>query len=717
MGLVRRLHNWPADNINTSKVIPGTWILLGNQSTHDVFSNPSLLQNIWRAKGLLYIHTQAGTATTAWKGDLDGYGPMWFCKGGIANILSLSKVQERYQVTFDSRSDNEFVVHKLDGQIRMFKQLQRGFYYMDVSKMATTLVNAVAENTAKHANSDYLRALLACRLQKTTGRPSFRSYVQIVEEKKLKNCPVNKDDTVAAEHVFRPDVGSLKGKMVRTSQGRVQASLLPIPAVIMERHPHVTLAADIMKVNGVAFLVSISRAIKFGTVELLAIQKLDTVLVTIKNINNLCKHRGFKLDVMLMDGEFESIRGILSGIGITLNTVSRDEHVSDAERQIRTLKEQCCYTFNTLPFTKLPAQMTVQMVCSSNFWLNVFPPEDGINEMNQRELITSSEIDYEKHWQLEFGTHVQTHDKHDDSVAPRTTGAIAMRPNGNSQGGYGFYSLTTGRLLNWNHWTTLPMPVGVIQRAHQLAKATTPGLHFTDCLNREHGNNDYDPDNEDDEDESLDGSITGVDQDELADLNNNNVGNKMGNNAPDPPDNNPIDNQQQLPAHDNEATDEVGEQPCDANLINNNEVDDDTNPTEDDHHADVPDTNEADQGDHNDGSNFHHPQDNADEPCDNENEEEEEPNHEVNDNIPADDKEYTHDGEETVVEMRPHTKQQLKKLEIEGRTPEVLPPQTRKQHQDGVGLLTVGLSEITGVSPPVDHDWQMADLKGIAITQ
>jgi len=81
-------------NINTSKVTPGTWILLDNQSTHGVFSNPNLLRDIRRVSGSLRIHTQAGTTTTSWKGDQDGYGPVWFCKGGIANILSLSKVRE-----------------------------------------------------------------------------------------------------------------------------------------------------------------------------------------------------------------------------------------------------------------------------------------------------------------------------------------------------------------------------------------------------------------------------------------------------------------------------------------------------------------------------------------------------------------------------------------------------------------------------------------------
>ncbi|HEY9815833.1 MAG TPA: hypothetical protein V6D20_08560 [Candidatus Obscuribacterales bacterium] len=75
-----------------------------------------------------------------------------------------------------------------------------------------------------------------------------------------------------------------------------------------------------------------------------------------------------------------------------------------------------------------------------------------------------------------------------------------MRPTGNSQGGYYFYSLQTGRILNRNHWTELPMPAEVITRVEQLVAGNlAAGLSFT---NR-HGqvNNDDDDDDEDDDDD------------------------------------------------------------------------------------------------------------------------------------------------------------------------------------------------------------------------
>jgi hypothetical protein len=47
---------------------------------------------------------------------------------------------------------------------------------------------------------------------------------------------------------------------------------------------------------------------------------------------------------------------------------------------------------------------------------------------------------------------------------PRTTGDIATKPTGNSQGSHWFCSLNAGRMLDRMRWTPLPMPADVIAR-------------------------------------------------------------------------------------------------------------------------------------------------------------------------------------------------------------------------------------------------------------
>ena len=79
------------DGVNGGR-IPQLWLLLDSQSTTDAISNPDLLRNIHEVKGSLTIHTQAGKAVTKLRGTLPGYGMVWYCPNGIANILSLANV-------------------------------------------------------------------------------------------------------------------------------------------------------------------------------------------------------------------------------------------------------------------------------------------------------------------------------------------------------------------------------------------------------------------------------------------------------------------------------------------------------------------------------------------------------------------------------------------------------------------------------------------------
>ncbi len=213
-----------------------------------------------------------------------------------------------------------------------------------------------------------------------------------------------------------------------------------------------------------------------------------------------------------MDGQFnkDGLGDELAGIGITLNTVAANEHVPEVKRHIRTIKERARRVVTMLPFQRFPARITIELIHYCVLWLNSFPANGGISDtMSPRSIVVGSEVDYTNHCKIEFGTYVQTHELHDNTMLPRTTGAIALRPTGNAQGGHYFYSLTTGRRLNRNHWTVLPMPADVITRIHRLSRrplaletiefADRTGV-LLDDLDNAHDDDDYDPDDDDDAD-------------------------------------------------------------------------------------------------------------------------------------------------------------------------------------------------------------------------
>ncbi len=454
------------------KHIPNTWILLDNQSTIDIFCNRSLLENIRTSSGSMTVHYNAGRRTTNLVGDLPGYGTVWYDPEAIANILSLKRVKEKYHVVYDSTVNGVFTVTRPDGETFEFCESDRGLYYMDTKlSNGTVLVTTVNDRKQYYTNEDYQRAVVARELQIKIGRPSYKDYIKIVENKMLVNCPVTRADIDAAEDIFGPDVGSLKGKTVRKKPAAVRNVVTKLPVTILERYRNVTLCVDIMYICGIPMLVSVSRNIKFGTVEDIPNRLAKNLLLGIKKIIKLYRRAGFKVEAVLMDGEFEVLRDDLAEIGVSLNTAAPDKHVGDIERYICTIKERIRGIYNTLPFgRKLPQRIITEMAKHSVFWLNSFPSENGVStSMIPRTIITGQMVDFNKHCRFQFGEYVQTHEQHDNSMVPRTIGALAMRPTGNTQGSFYFYSLSTGRIINRRHATKLPMSAEVIERVQLLS--------------------------------------------------------------------------------------------------------------------------------------------------------------------------------------------------------------------------------------------------------
>ena len=218
---------------------------------------------------------------------------------------------------------------------------------------------------------------------------------------------------------------------------------------ILKHYGEITLCVDLMYVNKVPLLVTLSRNIKFGTMEAVSDRKEATILKCIKGVVTLYRKAGFKVTTALMDNEFVPLRGGLAELGIRLNETSRE----------CTVKERMRAIYNTLPSQKIPARLIIEMTKTAVFWLNTFPTAGGASQhMSPRTIVTGQQVDYKRHCHFQFGEYAQTHEEHNNSMNPRTIGAIALQPVSNSQGSFYFLSITTGRVLNRQHATALPMP-------------------------------------------------------------------------------------------------------------------------------------------------------------------------------------------------------------------------------------------------------------------
>ena len=151
-------------------------------------------------------------------------------------------------------------------------------------------------------------------------------------------------------------------KNPKTKNATHQRGNLPLPTNILERYKSVTLAGDIMFLNGIRFINTISIHFKFMMVEHIANAKASTLQESIRQVNQVYMQQGFNITNILMDGQCTCIRGNLVELQINLNVCSNDKHVGEIERLNHTVKERVGRIYNTPPFNKLPGRMIVELV-------------------------------------------------------------------------------------------------------------------------------------------------------------------------------------------------------------------------------------------------------------------------------------------------------------------------------------------------------------------
>ena len=308
----------------------------------------------------------------------------------------------------------------------MFQESEGGLHYLDTTHQHgqqqqghVFSINTAKDNRKNFTNNDYLRAVRARELHVMVGCPSDKDLIRILKTSSLPNCPVTPCDVLIANELFGPDIGSLKGKTTRRAPPIVDSPISVDLTTILKHYGEVTLCVDLMYVNKVPLLVTLSRNIKFGTMEAVADRKEATILNCIKGVVTLYRKAGFKVTTALMDGDFVPLRGALAELGLRLNETSRDEHVGDIEQYIWTVKERMQAIYNTLPFQKIPAQLIIEMAKTAMFWLNAFPAAGGaLQDLSPCTILTGQQVDYKCHCHFQFGEYTQTHEEHNNSMNP-----------------------------------------------------------------------------------------------------------------------------------------------------------------------------------------------------------------------------------------------------------------------------------------------------------
>ena len=83
------------------------------------------------------------------------------------------------------------------------------------------------------------------------------------------------------------------------------AEYVAVPKLVIDRNKTVTLAADVFFIDGTGSLMTVSRNIKFITVEYVPTRTAKNLSIHMDRVTQVYKPAGFNVRTILMDKEFK----------------------------------------------------------------------------------------------------------------------------------------------------------------------------------------------------------------------------------------------------------------------------------------------------------------------------------------------------------------------------------------------------------------------------
>ena len=285
---------------------------------------------------------------------------------------------------------------------------------------------------------------------------------------------VTYDDVVHAETIFGPDLGSLKGKSVRSTPAPIILSTpVSVPAPIFQHHKHVCISADIFYIDGAMFFMTISCHLQFKTVNSIDSKKHDVIFKCFSQVIHLYKKRGFIVSTVISDHEFQPLSRRLLEVGATLNASTADEHAPEIERAIRVIKKRAQAHLVMIPFSHYPRLLKRHLIHHLITLVNLTVHPNSVSPyFSPATIVTGLTFDAQLYCSVKFGSYCQALDEPtplNSTVKRRTLDTLALRPTGNRQGGHYFLHITSWSLIERRKWTIVPMPEHVISLVNQRA--------------------------------------------------------------------------------------------------------------------------------------------------------------------------------------------------------------------------------------------------------
>ena len=461
--------------VEARKTLKEHFVYLDSTSSFNQVFKEEHLDEVKKVSTSLRAHCNAGTSHADEKGLLLGVFECWLVRNGIANILSVPQLErDGFEVEYVKRKWSIVCPNGTVLSLKRDSGLCEGFPYLDMRDLKSDgvamaqMVETVRGNVEGFTKRELAKANLARKAQAVLASPSETEFMKMVSNNTgVKNIPIVPSDLTRARIIFGPDRPNVAGKTVRKKPARVDTDTLGIPDDFHRLHRFITLVGDVMFVNGVAFLITLSRRIRLFTAEHVpsrTAKQLGSSLM--KVVKGLYARNGYVVQTILMDLEFEKVRDECPLVEI--NLAGAREHVGESERGNQTIQERVRALTSTLPstITTLPKQFVIHMVYFAVLMINAFPAAQGVSERySPREIVTGRGLVFGTSIpNILFGTYVEASI---DAVITntnqlRTYAGIYLGPVGNIQGTHKVFDLKTGVVKKTRTVTEFPMPDNVI---------------------------------------------------------------------------------------------------------------------------------------------------------------------------------------------------------------------------------------------------------------
>jgi hypothetical protein len=200
----------------------------------------------------------------------------------------MSLVKNKFPVKYDSAKGDHFVVIKPDKDV-IFSGSPIGRYYHDTTNRAVVMVNTVKQNREGFTDRGFDRAKSARRALGLVGYSSPRDFKNMVRSNMIKHCNVTPNDIDNDYKLFGDDIATLRGETVRITKDPVMDDYVEIPKEILDLNRELTVAVDLMFLNGLSFVTAISRKVKFTTFEYVTNRSEPNLIKSLLKIVSLYK--------------------------------------------------------------------------------------------------------------------------------------------------------------------------------------------------------------------------------------------------------------------------------------------------------------------------------------------------------------------------------------------------------------------------------------------